>query len=368
MQQLRAAIVGCGQISDGHVEQIRKIGKGQVVAVCDREPLMAEQLAVRYGVPRWYADFEELLAQERPDVVHVTTPPQSHRALALRAMEAGCHVFVEKPFAPTSADARAIIEQAERLGRKLTIGYTYWLDPPSVEIRDLVERGELGEVRHVESWLGYNLKGPFGAAIFGNARHWAHDLPGRLIQNNVDHILNKIVPFIQDERPEIIARGWVQREERYGDHRDLAHDELRVLIRGERASAYATFSAHVRPAAHFTTVYGTRNVVHGDYVSRMVTLQRSSQLPSAIGRVATGVSQAMENVRASARNVRRFARSEFQFFAGLERLVDRFYASILEDGPPPIPYRDILRLSGWIDEVIAQLEPVNVAKPVRVLP
>lgn len=353
---LRVAIVGCGQIADGHVEQIRKVGIGEVVAVCDREPLMAEQLASRFGVPSHYSDLGELLAREKPDVVHVTTPPQSHRAIAVQAMDAGCHVFVEKPFAPTLADARAIVDHAERLGRKLTIGYTYLLDPPALDLAALIERGTLGDVRHVETWFGYNLKGPFGTAIFGNARHWVHELPGRLLQNNIDHLLNKLVAYVDDDRPEITAMGWVDRPERYGDRRDDAHDELRVMLRGSRVSAYATFSSHVRPAAHFVRIYGTKGTAHADFNSRMVTLERTSSLPSAIGRVATGFSQTAEHLRASSRNAVRFARSEFQFFSGLERLMEAYYRSIVDDGPPPIPHRDILRLAAWIEEIVRQLE------------
>lgn len=354
---LTAAIVGCGQIADGHVEQLKKLDVARVVAVCDRELLMAEQLAARYGIPKFYSDFEELLSREHPDVVHITTPPQSHLALATRAMDCGCHVYVEKPFAPTSADARAIVEHAEKLGRKLTIGYTYAFDPPALDLMALVQKGLIGDPLHVESFYGYNLAGSYGTAIFGNERHWVHELPGQLLQNNIDHLLNKILPFMSDERPIIHAKGWVQREQRYGDRRDDALDELRVVLRGAKISAYATFSAHVRPAGHFVKVYGSKGTAHADFVSRTVVLDRESHLPSAIGRVAVGFAQTMEYLRASLRNAVRFARSEFQFFAGLERLMSLYYASIIDDTPPPISYRDILRLSAWMDEIFAQTRP-----------
>ncbi len=353
---LRAAIIGCGQIADGHVDELQKLGTVEVVAVCDREILMAEQLARRYGVPRFYDDFETLLEREKPDTVHITTPPQSHRALAIRAMDRGCHVYVEKPLAPTAAEGRAIVEHAEKLGRKLTIGYTYYLDPPALDLLEAVRQGAIGDPVHVESYFGYDLRGPYGTAIFGNARHWLHDLPGGLLQNNVDHLLNKLLPFLPDERPEIRAMGWVGRPQRYGDRRDRAHDELRVMMRGEKVSAYATFSAQVRPAAHFVRVYGTANTLHADFVGRTVTLERATKLPSAIGRLSIGFSRTAEYLRASTRNLGRFARSEFRFFAGMERLMAEFYESISRDGPPPIPYRDILRIGAWVDEIIAQLD------------
>jgi len=58
---------------------------------------MAEQIAVRYGVPRWYSDVAAMLDAEKPDVLHITTPPQSHLALTRQAVAAGCHIFLEKP-------------------------------------------------------------------------------------------------------------------------------------------------------------------------------------------------------------------------------------------------------------------------------
>ena len=99
---LRIGIVGCGKIADGHVEQIRATGRGDVVAVCDREPLMVEQLAERMRIPGRHTDLATMLANERLDVVHVATPPDSHLPIARQAMEAGCHVFMEKPFALTA--------------------------------------------------------------------------------------------------------------------------------------------------------------------------------------------------------------------------------------------------------------------------
>jgi ornithine cyclodeaminase/alanine dehydrogenase-like protein (mu-crystallin family) len=78
--KLKVVIVGCGKIADAHVEEVGKVTLAEVVAVCDREALMAEQLAVRYGVPRHFSDFAAMLDAVRPDVVHITTPPQSRRS------------------------------------------------------------------------------------------------------------------------------------------------------------------------------------------------------------------------------------------------------------------------------------------------
>ena len=142
---LRIGIVGCGKIADGHVEQVRALGRGEVVAACDREQLMAEQLATRLHVPRHYADLAQMLDHERLDVVHVATPPDAHPGIAAAAFAAGCHVFMEKPFALTADQAGAILEQAGRAGRRVSVNYLYNFEAPALELQQLVAAGALGE-------------------------------------------------------------------------------------------------------------------------------------------------------------------------------------------------------------------------------
>ena len=117
---LRVAIVGCGKIADAHAAQIRRIPGCDLVGVCDREELMARQLAERFGAERCFVDLDELLRGATPDVVHITTPPQSHFEIARRCLEHGCHVYVEKPFTIDAREAEALIGLAQETGRRLT--------------------------------------------------------------------------------------------------------------------------------------------------------------------------------------------------------------------------------------------------------
>jgi predicted dehydrogenase len=365
---LKIAIVGCGKIADGHVEEIQKMpGTAKVVAVADLELLMAEQIAVRYGIPAFYDDLDKLLAREKPDVVHITTPPGSHLPLASKAIDAGAHVYVEKPLTPSFADSRKLIEYATQAGKRLTIGYSYLFDPPALAMRDLMAHGVLGDAVHVESFYGYNLGGPFGAAIMGDAAHWVHRLPGKLVHNNLDHILYKLPEFLPDDRSEeafladplgplrITASGYVRHKARHGDARDELVDELRVVILGGPVSVYGTFSSHIKPTGHFARVYGTKNTLHVDYVTRSVTLDAQTKLPSAIGRLVPAFDLGLQYLREGGKNLVRFARNDFHYFSGMNRLFTMFYESITRGGPPPIPYRDILRIAAMMDEIFAQV-------------
>jgi predicted dehydrogenase len=276
-------------------------------------------------------------------------------ALAKKAIDAGAHVLVEKPLTLRHADSVALIEHAERAGKKVCIGYGYHFEPPAETLRKLMRDEQLGAVVHLEAFYGYNLDGPFGAAMFGDKDHWIHSMPGKLLQNTLDHPISKISEFLPDERPTIFASGLVRRRERYGDVRDEVVDEARILIRGERVTAYVTFSAGARPVHHFLRVYGTKGTAHVDYNARTCTFDAGSTLPSAAGRLVPAFESAANYAREGLHNVSLFAKNSFHFFVGLGELFRRFYESVRHGAPLPISHRDILRTSWMLDEVFGQL-------------
>jgi predicted dehydrogenase len=353
---LRIGIVGCGKIADAHIEEIHKLNCARVLAVCDLEPILAEQLALRYGVPRWYADFNQMLYEQRLDVVHVITPPHSHLALAKKSAEAGCHVFVEKPLALNALESQSLIESVERAGRKLAINHWYRFEAPSMALMEFVQRGELGDPVHIESYCGYDLGGGFGRALLSDDRHWVHQLPGKLFQNILDHAISEIIPFLTDEPLDIVARAYRRRPLGDDDANGLL-DELRLMIFGGGRSAYMTFCSQARPVGHFVRIYGTRNTVHVDYVFRSMTVEGKQTVPSALGRLLPPFKASWNLLQQSTRNAREFVGSRFHYFAGLNRLLSLFYKSILDNSPVPIPYVDILRVSRLMDEISAQAYP-----------
>ena len=314
---------------------------------------MAEQLAFRYGIGQHYSDFDRMLDETRPDVVHVNTPPQTHLSLATKALESGCHILVEKPLAVNSKDAEYLIDYTQRKDRKMTIGYTYYFDPIARALRQMVHGGVLGTIVHVESFLGYDLSGPFGQPISEDNEHWVRRLPGGLLQNVIDHLLNKVTELIPDPEPRISVDAW----EESGSLG--MPDELRVMIRGTQTSAYATFSSHCRPVMHRLTVFGSKNTVHLDFLGSCITFESNPKLPGDFGRLSCAFDQAKQYLFQGGRNVIRFARSEYQYFAGLNFLISSFYDSIVRDQPVPLSYQEILRVSRLMDEVFYQMQGVR---------
>src|SRR5437899_9497730 len=181
-RMLKVAIVGCGKIADAHASQIQRVEGSEIVGVCDSEPLMARQFYERFAVKRYFSDLTELLSDARPDVVHITTSPESHFEIARFCLERGCHVYVEKPFTLDADEARILVGLADETGLRLTAGHDDQFGHVARRMRALVRSGYLGGAPlHMESYFCYDLADPeYARTLLGDKRHWVRRLPGQL--------------------------------------------------------------------------------------------------------------------------------------------------------------------------------------------
>ena len=227
MPPVRVAVVGCGQIADAHLQAARRTGLATIVAVCDRSVDLARQAAVRFAVPYWDCDVERMLDRARPDAVHIATPPATHRHLLERALEAGAHVYVEKPFALNAAEASVMLAMAAAHDRLVCAGHDRLFDAAWLECRERIRRGAIGTLTHAEIFQAYDLEGSFGRMVANDDCHWVRQLPGGLFQNAIPHALAAIADLIPDERPFVSATSWTRARMDF-------ETELQVLVRGTR--------------------------------------------------------------------------------------------------------------------------------------
>jgi len=143
----RAGIVGAGHISEFHVQALRRSGI-EIVGVHDLDTAKAEALAARFEL-RTAGSVEELRANGA-NVIHVLTPPHTHAAVATQALEAGCHVFVEKPLATDAADCVRLRDLGAAKGLEVGVSHSLLFDPQVRSALEAVRRGALGEVVSVD--------------------------------------------------------------------------------------------------------------------------------------------------------------------------------------------------------------------------
>ena len=353
---LRVAIVGCGKIADAHTEQIRRIKGCQIVGVCDREELMARQLAERFKVERYFDALGELLNDATPDVVHITTPPQSHFEIARDCLEHGCHLYVEKPFTLDAREAEELLARAQRRQLKLTVGHDAQFSHAARRMRDLVRRGYLGDsVVHMESYYGYDLGDQrYARAFLRDGNHWVRKLPGGLLQNVISHGIARIAEFLRGN-PQVIAYGFVSPPLRsFGDEDVL--DELRVIIVDEdHRTAYFTFSSSMRPVLHQFRIFGSQNGLVLDEQQQTLVQLRGTSFKSYVERFLPPVIFAKQYLASAVHNVRLFLANDFHMESGKKELIAAFYRAIVDGTPAPIPPREILLTARLMDSIFEQL-------------
>jgi predicted dehydrogenase len=347
-RRLRVALVGCGQIADAHLQAARRSGVATLAAVCDRSPDLARQAAVRFGVPRHYSDFDRMLDGVRPDVVHITTPPETHRALLEQAVNAGAHVYVEKPFALNAAEADEMLAMTAARDRLVCVGHDRLFDPAWTECRERIQAGVVGRVTHLEVFQAYDLDGPFGRLLVTDDRHWVRRLPGGLFQNTLPHALATVAETVLDPRPLVSGTSWSRAPYDF-------ETELQVLVRGEGTTATLTFMTESRPAASYVRVYGTQGWIEVDYDARATRLRRATDLPSLVTKLQAPCATAWESAGTLAHNAYRLLRADLHYFAGMQQLCRLFYGAILDGGRSPIDAGHIHRTSWLMDAVIDAL-------------
>ncbi len=157
---IRAAVIGVGAMGRNHARVYREIAETELVAVADECNESCQQVA-QDNWTKSYCDYRQMLKREKPDLVSVAVPTEDHYRVAWDALEAGCHVLVEKPITATVEQGAALIAHAEQFGRKLMIGHVVRFDSAVQELKRRLDAGELGKVFEVRS----RRLGPFPARV-----------------------------------------------------------------------------------------------------------------------------------------------------------------------------------------------------------
>ena len=354
---LKVGIIGCGKIADAHVSQIQRLDGCEILGVCDREELMARQLAERFGVKRYFNEISQLLKSCQPDVVHITTPPQSHFEIARMCLSHGCHVYVEKPLALSGAQTKELISLAETSGRKLTAGHDAQFSHVARRMRTLVGNGYLGGPPvHMESIWCYELgDNAYANALLGDKQHWVRKLPGGLLHNIISHGIARIAEFLETDEPQVIAHGFVSPLlQRLGENQII--DELRVVIAEQGGmTAYFTFSSQMRPGLHQFRIYGPRNGLLLDQDNETLIRIRGDRHKSYLEQFVPPLVFARQYLGNFGANFKSFLVNDFHPKAGMKYLIEAFYKSIVANSPVPIPYPQIARTATIMDAIFSQI-------------
>ncbi len=320
---LRIALFGAGKHAQHHARAIVRLDGVRLVAVAD--PSDGAQAAMREIVPevKIYGTPEELLVAEHPDVVHIITPPASHAALALAALNAGAHVYVEKPFTERVDDAKRILDVAQARNLLVCAGHQLLYEPPTRVLIDHLSA--LGRVVHAESYFS-----------FRTVRH----APGGRKVLRADHQLLDILPhpvYLLLQVLEKVSEGRVELISLEVGQAGTVH----ALVRQGETTGTLVVTLEGRPVESYLRVVGTNGALNADYVRS--TVHRS------IGPGTSGIDKLLAPYRqawqllfgTTAAMARRFLKHQ-RSYPGLAELFSAFYESVRTGKPSPLSPESLL--------------------------
>lgn len=190
---MRAVLVGLGEAGFSlHLPAIAGIPSVSVAGACDPDAARRARAAAKFHVPV-FDDFDRMVAETRPDVVLIGTPPATHAEYCLRALAAGAHVLCEKPFVASLDEADRVIEAAAAAGRGLALNHEFREMPIFRAIRDEAGRPGHGDIAFVEVWQHINL--PPGAEP-----GWRGRMVRRTLYEAGGHLVDFVMALL-GERP-----------------------------------------------------------------------------------------------------------------------------------------------------------------------
>lgn len=160
--RIKVGIIGMGYIGVSHIEAIRRIGFLDLVAVADTNTALAEKKAAEYHIPRVYSSLGEMIEDPEIDCIHNCTPNNLHFEINKQIIEAGKHIFSEKPLARDAKESAKLVEILKRHPNvQGAVNFNYRANPLVQEMRQRIEKGDIGKVNlvhgsYLQDWLLYD--------------------------------------------------------------------------------------------------------------------------------------------------------------------------------------------------------------------
>jgi predicted dehydrogenase/nucleoside-diphosphate-sugar epimerase len=314
---LRVALIGAGKMGLHHLAAIKSVPGASVVAIADPTANAEALRAVTSPDLQVFADAKTMFETARPDVVHIVTPPGSHAALGRLAVQHGAHVYIEKPFTPTHAEAAALLAEAAQAGVSVCAGHQCLFERPSVAALDELRR--LGTLVHVESVFAF-----------------------RKVRRNITHVEQAIDILPHAVYPLLAQLRWdgldAPLELKGLDVRNSGDVYALVRIGDRTGIIVVTLSG--RPVEQYQHLVGTNGWLRADYIAGSLT--RIVGPGAGPGVLLVPYRRSRQTFTGAARGLASLIFGGHGSYPGLVAITAAFYRSIVDKQPSPVPPSAIL--------------------------
>jgi predicted dehydrogenase len=345
----KVALIGTGFIAvEKHLPAWQKArGMARVVALCDVDLERAKEIAQQFGIPKVYSEYRTLLEAENPDLIDICTPPATHAALALQAIERGAHVLIEKPMAVSTPECDAILAAAREKKRKVCVAHSDLFYPVFIKARELVRRGIIGEFRGMRIFLSTPVD-----YMTSKPNHWAHRLPGGMIGETGPHVVYLTLAFINP-----VQQVRVHAQKLLPEFPWSRFEDYRLELIGEKAVSSITLVYTTRHWGAQVEIWGSEGALKLDLESQTLVRYRRGHL-THFAVALSGLSEAAQIVKSLLGTGADVLTRRFQNTHAL--LIRRYLESVRNGAEPPVTAQEGREAVRVMSLIVEQLERQTV--------
>jgi predicted dehydrogenase/nucleoside-diphosphate-sugar epimerase len=333
---IRVGLVGCGKMGLHHLAAIAKAPGATVVGIADPLADAAELKGLIPAEARLVPDVATLLTETRPDVVHIVTPPHTHCAIARTLIEAGVHVYVEKPFAMSKAEAEEILALAAQHGVQVVSGHQNLFEKPAILAREQI--GTIGKLVHIESFFSFRQVRRTISPV-----DQAKDILPHAVYPLVDQL--RAGTSLHDAPISVVGMDVKTTGDVY------------ALLRLGDCTGVLMVTLSGRPIEQYQTIVGSNGMMRADYVTGSVTTLLGPGTGPGI--LLTPFRRSWQTFKGATKNVFHIVLGHHGSYPGLTVLVKRFYESITSRTAPPMTPQSILDTVDICEQIGAGLDRVE---------
>lgn len=343
-KSLRVGIIGCGQIAqESHIPALRRSKGVEIVALCDRSEDLARKVAQKFGISRYYSDSAEMLKKEELNVVNICTPPRTHPPLSIQAVEAGCHVLVEKPMALSVKECDQMIAASKSNRGNLGVVHNELFKPVVMKTKSIVRKGTIGDLTGIA--IQYS-KGKDDDWVM-NEEHWCHKLPGGIFGDMLPHIIYLAIEFLGKLGPVAVHTRKVSSY-------DWMHvDELYIILKARNGMGTVISSCNWPKGTAIIDIFGTKMNLRLDIYNAVLTkyARWGSNRP---WRALDNVSQSFQQVACTVSTASKKIMGRYH--GGDYICIQKFIESIRNNTQPPVTAEEGKEVIRVFEKITSQID------------
>ena len=346
MEKLRIGIVGAGLITTvKHLPSIKKLQhKCSLVALCDINKEVLIKLKNEYSINNIYTDVNQMLSNENIDIVHINTPPSTHKEIAQLCLEKKVNVLMEKPMATNYQDCLDLIEVASNNGVKIMVGHSELFYPPILRMKKTIADGLLGEVR------GMNIFRSTPKSYMTSVKnHWANKLPGGVIGETGPHLVYLSLEFI-GQPIEVYSLG----RKIITDYSWTPYDDYRIILQGDKVTSSIS---SIYTSDHWGAqliVWGDDGLIICDFQTMNFKFQKRPKLSNKFN---LGYDEIISGMNTIYSVIKTGVNTKFRRYKNThEYLIEGFVDSVIKGTSPPITGEDGAKTVQVLEKIVKSLE------------